>query len=195
MHGPPLVGWLLVLLCGAAGAYCLSRARTGTAGQRGELRGEGLMGLAMAVMALPASAVAAPAWSSWLFAAVFAAMAPMALTRRHIHHAVGALAMVYMALAMVLPAAAAGRDGGPAHPEAMHHAGPMSHAMPGGLPLLTGLLLAYYTVFVIAAGLRLAPAAVVADGPTAAVAAGRPSLLGACRVAMGIAMLAMLLTL
>ncbi|MFJ9851146.1 DUF5134 domain-containing protein [Streptomyces sp. NPDC101150] len=201
MHGPPLVGWLLVLLCGAAGAYCLAQARTGTAARRGELRGEGLMGLGMAVMALPASAMAAPAWSSWLFAGAFGAMGLWALARRHVHHAVGALAMVYMALAMVLPAAAGGGVGGPAHLAEMHHAGPMgqvgpmSHAAPGGLPLLTVVLLAYYTVFVIAAGLRLAPAAVAAEGPVAAVAAGRPAVIRACRVAMGIAMLAMLLTL
>ncbi|MEU9116657.1 DUF5134 domain-containing protein [Streptomyces sp. NPDC048483] len=198
MHGPPLVGWLLVLLCGAAGAYCLSRVCTGTAAQRVEARGEGLMGLGMAVMALPASALAPPSWSSWLYAGAFGAMGVWALARRHVHHAVGAVAMVYMALAMVLAPAAGGQTGSTAHLDRMTHmnpADPMGPSAPGGLPPLTGLFLAYYTVFVIAAGVRLVPAAVVADGPVAAMTGGRPAVVGACRVAMGIAMLAMLLTL
>ncbi|MGW2632499.1 DUF5134 domain-containing protein [Streptomyces chattanoogensis] len=191
MHGSPLVGWLLVLLCGAAGGYCLSRVRTGPAAQRVEVRGEGMMASGMAVMALPASAVAPPPWSPWLFVAAFGAMGLWALACRHLHHAVGALAMVYMALAMVLPPVAGERAGGVVQPHHLGHTGPMGHAMPGGVPLLTGLLLAYYTVFVLAAGVRLAPAAVVADG---SATAGRSPVVAACRVAMGIAMLAMLLT-
>lgn len=193
MHEPPWVGWLLVLLCSGAGAYCLARARSEPAGQRTEVRGEGLMALGMAVMALPASAVAPPVWSPWLFIALFGAAGLWALAHRHLHHAVGALAMVYMALAMVLPA-----DG-------MSHAGGMAamgHGTPGGVPLLTGLLLVYYTVYVIGAGVRLVPAAgPVADGPApdgpmaVAGAAGPAGVLRACRVAMGIGMLAMLLAL
>ncbi|MEV0372685.1 DUF5134 domain-containing protein [Streptomyces sp. NPDC050636] len=196
MHGPPWVGWLLVLQCAAAGGYCLSRARTGTAAQRMEARGEALMGLGMAVMALPATAVAPPSWSPWLFVGVFGAAGLWALAHGHPHHVVGSAAMVYMALAMTAAPAA-----GPAGHAA--HTGP---AAPGGVPLLTGLLLGYYTLFVIAAGLRLAPAVSpaatgAAAGPATVVAPGgigavrRPEVLGACRLAMGIGMFAMLLTL
>lgn len=203
MHTPPLVGWLLVLLCTAAGAYCLVRARTGPDAYRGDARGEGLMALGMGAMALPASAVTPPPWSPWMFTAAFAAAGVWALARRHLHHAVGTFAMVYMALAMAVPpdrmtaaGGAVGQTGsmrsmgsmssmGPAESTgAMGAMGAMQHAGPGGVPLLTGLLLAYYTVYVIAAGVRLVPAD-----------AGPPAVLRACRVAMGIGMLAMLLAL
>ncbi|MFH8570937.1 DUF5134 domain-containing protein [Streptomyces sp. NPDC017993] len=186
MHGPPLVGWLLVLLCATAGGYCLAQARTGPAAHRVAARGEALMGLGMAAMALPVSAVVPPWWSPWVFTAVFGAVGLWALARRHGHHTVGALAMVYMALAM-----AAGQAGGGQSADLTH----TQHAAPGGAPLLTGLLLAYYTVFVLAAGVRLVPAAAVAaDGPVPAAAPGRPAMVRACQVAMGMAMFAMLLT-
>ncbi|MFI9357946.1 DUF5134 domain-containing protein [Streptomyces lydicus] len=221
MHGPPLVGWLLVLLCTGAGVYCLVLAHRGPSGQRAETRGEGLMALGMAAMALPASAVAPPAWWPWLFTAAFGAAGLWALVRRHLHHAVGAGAMVYMALAMVGPSGAmdhlrhTGRTG---------HVGQWGSVMqpaPGGLPLLTGLLLAYYTVYVIGAGVRLVPGAAtsvaepaliegpvtggpVRKGPVTGGSAARGGpvpdagawtggVLRACRVAMGIGMLAMLL--
>ncbi|PJJ00685.1 uncharacterized protein DUF5134 [Streptomyces sp. 2333.5] len=193
MHGPPWVGWPLVLLCAAAGAYCLVRSRTGPAAERGAARGEGLMALGMAAMAWPAAAP--PAWSPWLFTAVFGAAGLWALARRHLHHAVGAGAMAYMALAMELPPG----QGGPAgNLDGMGRAAGMSamgHPAPGGVPLLTGLLLVYFTVYVIGAGVRLAPTAVatVPDGPAADV--GPTGVLRACRVAMGIGMLAMLLAL
>ncbi|MFH8554816.1 DUF5134 domain-containing protein [Streptomyces celluloflavus] len=208
MHGPPWVGWLLVVLCAATGAYCLSRVGAGGAAQRREARGEALMGLGMAVMALPMSVVVQPSWSPWVFATVFGAAGLWALAHRHPHHLVGCAAMVYMALAMTA-AAGTGSAG---------HAAHTGHTAPGGVPVLTGLLLAYYAVFVIAAGLRLAPAGAVAAGgpPAGAVAtadgpadapdvagpggrsrrgSARPELIGACRVAMGIGMFAMLLTL
>ncbi|MFI2190295.1 DUF5134 domain-containing protein [Streptomyces sioyaensis] len=193
MHGPPWVGWPLVLLCAAAGAYCLVRSRTGPAAERGAARGEGLMALGMAAMAWPAAAP--PAWSPWLFTAVFGAAGLWALARRHLHHAVGAGAMAYMALAMEL---SPGQWGPAGHLDGMGRTAGMSamgHPAPGGVPLLTGLLLVYFTVYVIAAGVRLAPAAVttVPDGPAAD--AGPPGVLRACRVAMGIGTLAMLLAL
>ncbi|MFC9229456.1 DUF5134 domain-containing protein [Streptomyces decoyicus] len=230
MHEPPLVGWLLVLLCAAAGVYCLGRARTGPAGDREDARSEGLMALGMAAMALPASAVTPPEWSPWLFTALFGAAGLWALIRRHLHHAVGTFAMAYMALAMAVPSAhmnpagsvgAVGSMGstGPMSPtgsvssvSSVSSVGPMSamgHAGPGGVPLLTGLLLAYFTVYVIAAGIRLVPAGVpagvragvraaesVPQGAGAQVPgdAGPSGVLRACRVAMGIGMLAMLLT-
>ncbi|MEU5209263.1 DUF5134 domain-containing protein [Streptomyces sp. NPDC020742] len=204
MHGPPLVGWLLVVLCAGAGAYCLLRARGAPAARRWETRGEGLMALGMAAMALPASVVAPPAWTSWLFTAGFGAAGLWSLVHRHLHHAVGALAMVYMALAMVLPGDAMSHAGHSGAVDAMARPGAvasLAHSAPGGVPLLTGLLLAYYTVYVLAAGVRLVPASgAVVEGtvPGAAVSAagaGPAVVLRACRVAMGIGMLAMLLTL
>ncbi|MGW2025403.1 DUF5134 domain-containing protein [Streptomyces decoyicus] len=196
MHEPPLIGWLLVLLCAAAGVYCLGRARTGPAGDREDARGEGLMALGMAAMALPASAVTPPEWSPWLFTALFGAAGVWALVRRHLHHAVGTFAMAYMSLAMAVPSA---------HMNPAGAMGAVEHAGPGGVPLLTGLLLAYFTVYVIAAGIRLAPTGVptgvraAESGPEGAGAqapgdAGPSGVLRACRVAMGIGMLAMLLT-
>ncbi|GGU76622.1 hypothetical protein GCM10010211_48320 [Streptomyces albospinus] len=198
MHTPPLVGWLLVLLCAAAGAYCLSRMRTGPAAVWRTARGEGLMAVGMAAMALPASAVPLPPWSPWLFTAVFGPAGLWALAQRHLHHAVGALAMVYMALAMVGMDGADGASGpngtagtagtgGMKGMDGMGGMAGMAHAAPAGVPLLTGLLLAYYTVYVIAAGVRLVPAGGTAAKP--------PVVLRACQVAMGIGMLAMLLAL
>ncbi|GCD39185.1 DUF5134 domain-containing protein [Streptomyces chrestomyceticus JCM 4735] len=195
MHGPPWVGWLLVLLCAGAGAYCLSSVRRGTAAQRREARGEALMGLGMAAMAVPATTVAQPPWTPWAFAAVFGAAGLWALLRRHPHHAVGAAAMVYMSLAMV-SVPGGGPGGGHATPT-----GSMAHVEstgPGGLPMFTVLLLAYYAVYIVAAGVRLAPAATPGAGDRAAQAPARaswPEVVGACRVAMGIGMFAMLLTL
>ncbi|MEU8785737.1 DUF5134 domain-containing protein [Streptomyces sp. NPDC048637] len=201
MHGPVWVGWPLVLLCAAAGAYCLSRARTGPAAQRGEVRGEGLMALGMAAMAWP---VAPPSWSPWVFTAVFGAAGLWALARRHLHHAVGALAMAYMALAMVVPFQQPGHTGRMSHLGQIGQmgqaggAGPMAHAVPGGVPLLTVLLLVYFTGYVLAAGVRLVPVAGAGAGEARAsgpVAVAGTGVLRACRVAMGIGMLAMLLAL
>ncbi|KUL38178.1 hypothetical protein ADL22_18895 [Streptomyces sp. NRRL F-4489] len=198
MHTPPLVGWLLVALCAATGGYCLSRTRTGPAAQRVTARGEALMALGMAVMALPASVVVLPGWSAWAFTAVFGAAALWALLRRHLHHAVGALAMVYMALAMGDMEGMGGTEGmeGMGAVSGMSGMPGMVHSAPAGVPVLTGLLLAYYTVYVLAAGVRLAP---VGDGVAAGSAAaggawsaGTPVVLRACQVAMGLGMLAML---
>lgn len=189
-----MVGWLLVVLCAAAGAYCLTRVR-GTRERdpvrRQQARGEALMALGMAVMALPATAVVLSGWSAWVFAAVFGAAGVWAVTARHPHHAIGSLAMVYMALAM----AAAGAGG---HGAAAGHG---AHGGSGGLPALTSLLLLYYAVHAVASGVRLipAPAAVTTAGapvPSAGAAPGPPraELLSACRTAMSMAMFTMLLT-
>ncbi|MFE7318998.1 DUF5134 domain-containing protein [Streptomyces sp. NPDC057555] len=205
---PPLVGWLLVLLCTATGGYCLSRIRTGPPAQRVAARGEALMACGMAVMALPASVVTPPAWTPWLFTAVFGATALWALVRRHPHHAVDSLAMVYMALAMVGMPDMAGMPGAHGMPadgrmaemagmpgmSGMTGAAGGSHAAPPGIPLLTGLLLAYYAVYVLTAGSRLAPTGPASDGGTA-VRPDTPVLMRACQVAMGLGMFAMLLAL
>ncbi|MEE6265943.1 DUF5134 domain-containing protein [Streptomyces diastatochromogenes] len=201
MHTPSLVGWLLVLLCAATGGYCLTRSRGGSPAQRVTARCEALMAVGMAVMALPASVVPPPAWSPWVFTAVFGATALWALVRRHPHHAVGALAMVYMALAMVgMPDMAGHPAAGMNGMAGMAGMAGMTHSAPAGVPLLTGLLLAYYAVYVLAAGARLVPGDAGA-GPRAVVGAergacaGPPVVLRACQVAMGLGMLAMLLAL
>ncbi|MGP3948416.1 DUF5134 domain-containing protein [Streptomyces sp. 7N604] len=192
MHGPPLVGWLTVALCGAAGALCLLRIRVRGGGreQRRGAGGEALMGLGMAAMAVPAAALKPQPWAAPVFAAVFAAAALHALLlargdRHHLHHAVGSLAMVHMALA-------------PAHAD---HAEGLAAQPASGAPALTGLLLAYFAVYVLRTGVGIVPLAAAPSpvSPAAPAAAGpgwvhRPELATACRVSMGMGMFAMLLT-
>lgn len=196
MHGQALSGWLLMAMCAVTGAYCLLRTRTGTGEERRTARAEALMGFGMAAMAVPAAVVAPPAWGWAVYAVLFGVAALRALwfSRRsghHLHHLVGSSAMVYMAVVMA-------RSGGAAH------GGHGSHVMAaaGGVPLLTGLLLAYYAAYVLHSGARLIPVSAattggraVAGGPSVAGWAARPELALACRLTMGIAMFAMLLTL
>ncbi|WP_309226041.1 DUF5134 domain-containing protein [Streptomyces lunaelactis] len=184
MQGPAMSGWLLVALCGATGAYCLVRMRSCSGEAREAAGGEAAMGFGMAAMAVPATVLAPPAWGWVVYAAVFGAAALHALrparrSTHHLHHLVGFLAMVYMAVAMA--------PGGGAH--AAHTA--------AGVPLLTGALLAYFAAYVLRSGVRLIPVPSPAGGAaTAAVSWGaRPELALACRLSMGIAMLAMLLAL
>lgn len=186
MHGPASPGWLLVALCAATGAYCLLRMRSTVEEQRRAAGGEALMGFGMAVMAVPAAAFSPPRWAWPVYAAVFGAAALRALwsartAPHHVHHLVGTSAMVYMSVAM-----AAAPPG--AHPS---HGG-------SGVPLLTSLLLLYFAAYVLLAGARLVPAAVAVAGAGAGggpVGWGdRPELARACRLSMGIGMVAMLLT-
>ncbi|MFC9605226.1 DUF5134 domain-containing protein [Streptomyces niveus] len=243
MHGPATAGWLVVALCAAAGTYCLLRLRGAAGARRGTAKGtvqgraqgttegmaggEALMGFGMAAMAVPAAVVTPPRWVWLVYMAVFGvaalrALGPALRTSHHLHHLVGMLAMVYMAVAMALP------------PDGTHGA----HSA-GGTPLATGVLLIYYAGYVLWTGARLlplqtvtaaegggpvgagaadraaggvvggapgdvrvaaAPAGVVTDtAPDTGAATGlcedRPELALACRLSMGIAMLAMLLTL
>ncbi|MFJ4918108.1 DUF5134 domain-containing protein [Streptomyces sp. NPDC088726] len=196
MHGPAMSGWLLMAMCALTGAYCLLRTRAGTGEERRTARAEALMGFGMAAMAVPAAVLAPPAWAWAVYAALFGAAALRALwfSRRsghHLHHLVGSSAMVYMALAMAGPGTAV-------------HGGHGSHTMAaaGGVPLLTGLLLVYYAVYVLRSGARLIPVAatatgggVVTGGPAPEGWAASPELALACRLTMGISMFAMLLTL
>ena len=180
MHGPASPGWLLVALCAATGAYCLVRMRSTVEEQRRSAGGEALMGFGMAAMAVPAAVFSPPAWTWPLYAAVFGAAALRALwsarsSAHHLHHLMGASAMVYMAVVM---AASPG-----------HHAG---HGTTSGVPLLTGALLLYFTGYVLLSGVRLVP---VAAGGGAVGWGDRPELAKACRLSMGIAMVAMLITL
>lgn len=181
MHGPVSPGWLLVALCAVTGGYCLLRMRSAVEEQRRAAGGEALMGFGMAAMAVPAAAVAPPRWAWLAYTLVFGAAAVRALwsvrtSPHHLHHLVGALAMVYMAAAMV--ASPGGGHGG------------------AGLPLVTGVLLVYFAGYVLWTGVRLMP---VPAGTGSAVASAvgwgdRPELARACRLSMGIGMLAMLLT-
>lgn len=187
MHEPASAGWLLVALCAATGAYCLLRMRSPVEEQRRTAGGEALMGFGMAAMAVPAAVVTPPRWAWLACTAVFGVAALRALwTARggghHLHHLMGSVAMVYMAAVMT--------------------ASPAHHVHGGtGVPVLTGALLLYFTGYVLRSGARLLPLPVtsgpVASGPGAgSVGWGdRPELSRACRLSMGIATLAMLLTL
>ncbi|MFD7163424.1 DUF5134 domain-containing protein [Streptomyces violascens] len=183
MHGPVLPGWLLVALCAATGSYCLLRMRSGSPPARRAAGSEAVMGFGMAAMAVPAAFLSPPPWMLTGYAVIFGGAALRALWparggAHHLHHAVGSLAMVYMALAMT-PGA-----GGGAHE---------GHAA-GGVPLLTGVLLLYFAGYVLSTGVRLVPTA-GGGGPVAAVSwSARPEPALACRLSMGIAMLAMLVT-
>ncbi|MCX4825068.1 DUF5134 domain-containing protein [Streptomyces sp. NBC_01142] len=184
MHGPAMAGWLLVALCGATVAYCLVRMRSCSGEARRAAGGEALMGFGMAAMAVPVAVLALPEWGWVVYAAVFGAAAlrtlrPALRGGHHLHHLVGSLTMVYMAVVM--------RSGGGEH--AGHSA--------AGVPLLTGALLVYYTVYVLRSGFRLMPVPSPAGGAATATLSwgGRPELALACRLSMGIAMLTMLLAL
>ncbi|MEV5874656.1 DUF5134 domain-containing protein [Streptomyces sp. NPDC052101] len=184
MHGPVSAAWLLVALCAATGAYCVLRMRSGVEEQRRSAGGEALMGFGMAVMAVPAAVFAPPRWAWPVYAAVFGAAALRALwaaraAPHHLHHLVGASAMVYMSVAVAVA------------PPGPHHA----HGGTG-VPLLTGALLVYFAGYVLLAGARLVPAAATVAGAGGGSArwGDRPELARACRLSMGIGMVAMLLT-
>ncbi|MFE9462003.1 DUF5134 domain-containing protein [Streptomyces californicus] len=207
MHGGTQAGWLLMALCAASGAYCLLRARTGTRQERRTARSEALMGFGMAAMAVPAAVLSPPAWAWAVYAALFGAAAVRALRPalrggHHLHHLVGSLAMVYMAVAMA-PAMTGGGGGG-------GHAGHGAAAGAGGMPLLTGALLVYYAFYVLGSAGRLLPVTAAApgsrgrgtalgghgtEGLRGGGAGGLPEIATACRLTMGIGMFAMLLTL
>ncbi|MFD6422762.1 DUF5134 domain-containing protein [Streptomyces sp. NPDC060198] len=188
MHGPALSGWLLMVLCAATGVYCLLRARAGTGETRRAAHAEALMGFGMAAMAVPAALFTPPGWAWAAYTVLFggAALRSAWAARRgghHLHHLVGSLAMVHMAVAM-----APGAGGSP-------HAGHGGGVPGAGLPLLTGALLLYYALYVLGAAGRLIPVAASAGAGAGLVAGGghaRPELALACRVTMGLAMLAML---
>ncbi|GAA1415011.1 DUF5134 domain-containing protein [Streptomyces thermospinosisporus] len=178
MHGPASTGWLLVALCAATGAYCLVRMRSEVEEQRRAAGGEALMGFGMAAMAVPAAVFTPPDWGWSAYAAVFGAAGLHALwaaraSAHHLHHLVGAGAMVYMSLVM---------GAAPGH----GHGG-------SGLPPLTGVLLLYFAGYVLATGARLVPAAATAGGTGATGWGDRPELARACRLSMAMAMVAMLL--
>ncbi|MEU5064819.1 DUF5134 domain-containing protein [Streptomyces virginiae] len=157
--------WLLVLLCAVSGAYCLRRVHK-WGGWGGAAAGEAVMGFGMALMAVPLGG--GGAWRSPVLGVVFCAAALHALwlLRGGAHHAHHLVG----SLTMVYMAAAAGSG----------------HGHGAGLPLLTGALLLYYAGYVVLGGMRLITAGGPAPAPT--------ELIRACRLAMGMGMLAMLLS-
>ncbi|MEU8773840.1 DUF5134 domain-containing protein [Streptomyces sp. NPDC048606] len=183
--------WLVVVLCAVSGTYCLLRARRADGASRGAAAGEAVMGLAMAVMAVPSGT---GPWGARVLAVVCCGAVAHALWllrgdprhAHHAHHLVGSLAMAYMA-AMALSAGA-----GHGHGRA-------------GLPAVTGALLVYYAAYVLLGGARLvtvggvvprtaAPAgAGTGGGAVGSAVAGAGELTRACRLAMGTGMLVMLL--
>ena len=191
MHGPPLVGWLLVVIGSATGVSCLLRTRAGCAaapGARRTARDEGIMGLGMALMAVPGTAPHEGTWGPPLFAAVFGVIALRSVALAHreshrVHHAVEAAAMVYMALLMTaMPAP--GSDG----------MADMTHGT-SGIPAVTALLLCYFAGYALWTAVRILPAAAPATpGAPTATLLGAPGVATACRVSLSIGMLAMLLS-
>ncbi|GHC51786.1 DUF5134 domain-containing protein [Streptomyces flavofungini] len=153
-----------MVLCAGSGAYCLLRMRSRVEEQRRTAGAEALMGFGMAVMALPATVVQPPR-GVWLgYTAVFAVAGlrmawPVRRGPHQLHHAVGALAMVYMSAAMVVaPGGHAGHGG-------------------AGVPVVTGALLLYFAGHVLFSGARLAPVGAVVGGGEGVPAGpgGRPS--------------------
>ncbi|MFJ3173142.1 DUF5134 domain-containing protein [Streptomyces roseus] len=172
-----LSAWLLVLLCAVSGGYCLRRVRRSEREARGGAAGEAVMGFGMAAMAVPSGI---GPWGPGILLAVFGAAVLHALWLlrsgvHHAHHLVGSLAMAYMSYTALTAAGGHGHGGGP--------------------PLVTGALLLYFAGYVLLGGARL----VTAGGGGQPVAGGPPvvraELTRACRLAMGMGMLAMLLSL
>ena len=199
MHASAEVGWLLAALTGLTGLYCLVRLRRpGTPrAQRRLDASEALKGLGMAAMAVPygsARVVPVPVWvvlfggaAAW---SLVEGLRPGGHRGHHLYHAVGHLAMVYMALAMAGAAAGSVAGGG-----AM-----AGMTAPSGVPLLTGALLLFFGCYVVVGGVRL----VSVSGAQAGTAAGSgsavrrllgaPELPDACRMVLGMGMFAMLLS-
>ncbi|WP_030272027.1 DUF5134 domain-containing protein [Streptomyces sp. NRRL B-24484] len=188
MHGPAVVTWMLAGLAAGSAALCALRLRRpGCAGAHREAdAAEAAMAVGMAGMAVLPGVV----WG-WFFTVMAGALVLGALAGRagrvhRLHHGVGALAMAYMALAMAAAPAGSGH---------LHHGVPGvtgAAGAPMGLPVLTGALLLYFGGYSLWAGSRLLSGPGVTAGG-AGVAEG--GTVRACRVAMGIGMFAMLLTL
>jgi hypothetical protein len=215
MHEPATVGWLLVALCGAVGAYCLARLCSRVplrAAERHADAAEGLMASGMVVMAVPGGVgmrIPAGVWAGvfgvalvWVLAVGVSSVLPgrgraRSAHRRahHLYHAVGMAAMVYVAVAGVGAVPGLGVSDRMAGMDGMA-------AMPGaapGMPAVTGCLLLFFAGYALWQGFRLVsmPVAGAARGPgggSAALFSGErgPDV---CRMAMSLSMFAMLLAL
>ncbi|WP_035804387.1 DUF5134 domain-containing protein [Kitasatospora mediocidica] len=200
MYGPAVLSWLLAVVAAVTGGLCLLRMRAAPAGGgggrdagehgpgRGSDAAEAAMGLGMAVMIAAGDHLPPPlwAWAFGLLAAVSLLAAAGSGTARllahRLHHAVGALAMVYMTLAM----------GSGQHP---HPAMAMPMGGAAGLPAVTGLLLLYFGGYALWTGSRLFTVTAHQAGGAGGSLLGANGLPRACRLAMGVGMFAMLLTL
>lgn len=198
MHGPEPVAWLLAALCCGIGVYCGLGVRAGPSRQRQAAGIEAAMGVGMAVMAVPSAALPPP--PPGVFLVLFSALAAWsgallgAGECHQAHHLVESLAMVYMA--WVMTTASAG------HAAHSASSGPAGHG-PGGVPVLTAGLLVYFALYALRAGPQLLPAAPGGGGAGAGTAghgppgspAAPPEVAAGCRLAMALAMFAMLMTL
>ncbi|MCK1797742.1 DUF5134 domain-containing protein [Streptomyces sp. XM4193] len=196
MHGPPVVGWLLVLVCATAGAVCLARSRRGTGRpERRSARLETAMGFAMALMAVPGSPVPASVFvvafvGVGLVAVLLWARTAPGPDRRHLpHHLIEAGAMAAMAMGALGPAA--GSAG---------HTGHGGGAHPAGVGLPAALLACYFLACALrrVASLAAVPSPAAVALPTAAPArpaglAALPETAHACRAALALATATMLL--
>lgn len=174
MHGSASVGWLLTAVCLLTASACLLRAGSLRGPARTAAALEAAMGVAMAGMALPGTVQLPPAGYVLVFGLLAGAGVALAAAHggtHHLHHVVGALAMVYMALAA------------PAHAGA--HAG-------GGVPVVTAGLLAYFAWYVLRCGAALLPAGTQTAAAGAVRLRNTPDFAVSCRLAMGAGMLAML---
>lgn len=207
MHGSAVVDWLLAALMGLTGCYCLARLlRPGAdPAERRVDASEAVKGLGMAAMALPYGL--AGGVPVWLWAALFGTAAAWSLAEalrpghrgHHLYHAVGHLAMVYMAVVM-----ASGMPGMAGMADGAADGGTVGGGT-AGIPLLTGALLLFFGGFALVGGVRLVGggrgAAGAAPEPgrglpgsVAARLLGAPELPNACRTVLGIGMFAMLLS-
>ncbi|MBB1245179.1 DUF5134 domain-containing protein, partial [Streptomyces durbertensis] len=156
---------------------------------------EALMGVGMALMALPVPAVPPPVLLV-LFAG--ALLWSAALLHRRVphqaHHLLEGGAMVYMTVLMLDTAygTADGTAGGHAS-----HGEPAGHAA-AGVPSLSAFLAAYFLLYALVTARRLLPARAPHGGERAAGAAGpsraahSPEVAAACRLALALGMAAML---
>ncbi|RMI37900.1 DUF5134 domain-containing protein [Streptomyces triticirhizae] len=187
MGGPELVSWLVVGVCGGVGCYCLGRLRRLPAAGRQGRALEAAMGIAMALMA--AGMAGGPAAPAGVLVAVSAATVlgaalPLGLRARHrAHHAVEGAGMLYMALAM----------GGASGAHAAHGGHP--GAGPAGVPVLSGALLVYCALYALRTAPRLVPAAAAprAGHGDVGPGAGEDEVAVACRLALTLGMVAMVL--
>jgi hypothetical protein len=193
--------WTLAVFTAAVGLYCLARAWSERPRRVAGFT-EGVMALAMSVMALPAgTAVPLPAWTAAFGTMAALAVVGLAIEVRHPAAGLARAALGRKALGRV-----DGRSCGPHSPTGhqIHHllgalamlymAAAMAspgHALPGP-PLLAGALLLYFGGHVLWSGTRIIIPAGATGAPGAARTA-RADLAPGCRVVMGTAMFAMLL--
>lgn len=185
MDATGLVGWLLVALGCGTGVLCLLRSRAaGTQPYaRRTARAEGAMGLGMAMMAIPGRALGDGDWSAALPALLFGVLALRTAVFAHgeshrIHHTLKAATMLYMTVAMT------GGGTGSGSSMDMGHSGM-------GVPLVNAALLAYFTVYLLRAG-TVSLTGGQSDGNAVDVWQ-TPELSNACRMALALGMLVMVL--